>query len=228
MTGFKNWLKQEKNGLKSDFYAYPKRKFLWLILGVTILFLAIFRLWTIISFQVFAQWELWLVNQINQLRNPILDVFFLFLSNLASGYFIIAAFLILTVFLIRKKRKKAAFTVFLILVASASLIFLFKNTFSRPRPFGCLSSRDCFSFPSGHTTIAFYFYGMLLNLTTRFFKLKKKTVYLLGVILGLLIFLIAISRIYLGYHFLTDIIGGFLLGGVFLLLATLMIDFLYQ
>ncbi len=228
MIDFKNWLKQERNGLKSDFYRYPKEKILWKLLAVLLLLLAIFRLWTIVSFQRMAQWDLWLVNRVEQLRSNLLDVFFLFLSNLASGYFIITIFLVLSIFLIQKKRKKAAFTVFLTLVGSGFFIWLFKNFFSRPRPFGCLSEWDCFSFPSAHATIAFYFYGLLFYLIGRFLKIRKRTAFILGLLFAVLIFLIALSRIYLGYHFLTDIVGGFLLGGVFLLIAALMIDFLYQ
>ncbi len=228
MFDFKNWLKLEKNGLRGGFYAYPKRKILWLILGVTLLFLALFRLWTMTSFQAINTWDKWVVEQIERLRIPVLDGFFLFLTNFASDYFIITAFLILTIFLVRKRRRKAAFTVFLTLIGSGFFIWFFKNFFSRPRPFGCFSERDCFSFPSGHATIAFYFYGVLFNLTTRFVKLRKRYVLLLAMIFGFLIFLVALSRIYLGYHFLTDIIGGFLLGGVFLLISALMIDFLYQ
>ncbi len=228
MIDFKNWLKQERNGLKNDFYTYPKEKILWKMLGILLLFLALFRLWTLLSFQRMAQWDIWLVNQIEQLRSNILDVFFLFLSNFASGYFIIVVFLVLTVFLIQKKRKKAAFTVFLTLVGSGLFIWFFKNLFSRSRPFGCFTERDCFSFPSGHATIAFYFYGLLFYLIGRFLKIKKLTAFWLGLFFAVLVFLIAISRIYLGYHFLTDIVGGFLLGGVFLLIAALMIDFLYQ
>jgi membrane-associated phospholipid phosphatase len=228
MVDFKNWLRQEKNGLRNDFYAYPKEKILWRTLGILLLFLAIFRLWTLLSFQKMTQWDIWLVNQIEQLRNSTLDIFFLFLSNLASGYFIIVSFLILAFFLVRKKMKKAAFTAFLTLVGSGLFIWILKNFFSRSRPFGCLSEQDCFSFPSGHATMAFYFYGMLLNLITRFLKFRKRTVFILGLFFAFLVFLIAASRIYLGYHFLTDILGGFLLGGVFLLLAALIIDFLYQ
>ena len=54
------------------------------------------------------------------------------------------------------------------------------------------------------------------------------TVVILGITLFFLISLISLSRIYLGYHFPTDILGGFLLGGVFLLIAAILIDFLYQ
>lgn len=228
MFDLKVWFKQEKNGLKSDFYSYPKRKFLFLILVIFLLFSAFFKLWSATSSQSVIFWDNLIVNQIKQIRNPFLDNFFLTVTALGSLYFIVFAFLILTLFLIIKKRKKAATAVFLTLVSSSFLIYLFKNIFGRPRPFECPFSKDCFSFPSGHATIAFYFYGMLFNLTTRFVKLRKRYVWLLGALFGFLIFLVSLSRLYLGYHFLTDILGGFLLGGVFLLLVAILIDFLYQ
>jgi membrane-associated phospholipid phosphatase len=228
MFDFKGWFKQEKNNLKSDFYSYPKRKFLFLVLVILLLFSAFFRLWTATSFQDVIFWDNLIVNQIKQIRNPFLDNFFLAITRLGSIYFIAVAFLILTFFLVKKRMKKAATSVFLTLIGSAILIYLFKNFFGRSRPFECPFAKDCFSFPSGHATIAFYFYGMLFNLTTRFIKLRKRYVLLLALILGFLVFLIAVSRLYLGYHFLTDIFGGFLLGGIFLLLVSILIDFLYQ
>ncbi|MBM3205362.1 phosphatase PAP2 family protein [Candidatus Shapirobacteria bacterium] len=228
MRDFKLWLKQEKNGLKNDFYSYPKRNFLFLILGVAVLLLALFRLWTVISVESVFYGDNLIVKQIEILRTSFGDNFFLLVTNLGSAYFILGAFLILAIFLVKKKRKKAAVAVFLTLAGSAFLIYLFKNLFSRPRPFGCLNLNDCFSFPSGHTTIAVYFYGLLFHLTTRFLKLKKRTVYVLGLLIGLIIILVALSRIYLGFHFLTDVVGGFLLGSVLLLVAAILIDFLYQ
>jgi len=225
---FKNWVNQEKKDLKNGFYSYPKRKILFLVLGVFLLLGAIFRLWLVISFETVSLWDNLAVHQIKQFRTPFLDRFFSFLTIFGSGYFIIGAFLILAIFLARQRRRKAAVAVFLTLVGSGLLLYLFKDFFSRPRPFGCLSSKDCFSFPSGHATIAFYFYGMLFYLIVRFIKLKKIAVWLLGLGLTILIFLVALSRIYLGYHFPTDIIGGFLLGGVFLLVVAILVDFFYQ
>lgn len=228
MFNFKDWVKQEKNGLKTDFYSYPKRKLLFLLLTVAILFQIFYKLWSATSSEIVIFWDNLIVNQIHQIRNPFWDIFFTWVTRLGSLYFIAIAFLILTFFLVKKRMKKAATAVFLTLISSAFLIYLFKNLFGRPRPFDCPFDKDCFSFPSGHATIAFYFYGMLFNLTTRFFKLRKRYVLILALILVFLIFLIALSRLYLGYHFLTDILGGFLLGGVFLLLVAILIDFLYQ
>lgn len=228
MIDFKNWLKIEKNDLKSDFYHYPKRRILILIFGVFLLFWALFKLWAKTSSQTVIYWDNFIVDLMNQNRSPFMDRFFLAVTNFGSVYFIIFAFLILAIFLFRKRAKKAAAAVFLTLIGSGALIFIFKGLFNRERPFGCPFERDCFSFPSGHATIAFYFYGMLFNLSTRFIKVRKRYVFLLGGILALLVFLIALSRIYLGYHFLTDVLGGFLLGGIFLLIVAIMVDFLYQ
>jgi len=146
MVDFKNWLRQEKNGLRNDFYAYPKEKILWRTLGILLLFLAIFRLWTLLSFQKMTQWDIWLVNQIEQLRNVLL-IFFPFLSNLASGYFIIVSFLILAFFLVRKKMKKAAFTAFLTLVGSGLFIWILKNFFLVHGLSVVCLSRTVFLFP---------------------------------------------------------------------------------
>jgi len=224
----REWINEERTSLRKDFYSYPRRKILFLILGIFVLIFSIFRLWLVASFKQVVFWDDSVVNLIANLRRPFLDTFFYFSTHLGSVYFIAILFLILTFFLIRRRMKRAAFAVFLTLVGSGIFIFTFKDIFGRPRPFGCFTGRDCFSYPSGHATISFYFYSMLFYLSTRFIKLKRITALLIGLVLFFLIFLVALSRIYLGYHFLTDIIGGFLLGGVFLLLATILVDFLYQ
>jgi len=56
-------------------------------------------------------------------------------------------------------------------------------------------------------------------------SLKKRWLIISGT--GILVILIAFSRLYLGLHFLSDIIGGFLLGGVWLVVAIFLIDYLY-
>jgi membrane-associated phospholipid phosphatase len=97
---------------------------------------------------------------------------------------------------------------------SCNTYSLLKLVFHSPRPYWvdanvkALSTESSFGFPSGHSHMAAAVWGMLG------FKSKKG-----GWIAGslILIFLIGISRMYLGVHFLSDVLGGWALG--FLLLA---------
>jgi len=112
------------------------------------------------------------------------------------------------------------------LLGSGFFILFFKNFFGRPRPFDCLGN-DCFSFPSGHVTLSFYLYGLLNYLIFRFFSFPLRKTLILSFFLGVLIILIAFSRIFLFLHYPSDLLAGFLLGGAWLLLAIFLIDILY-
>lgn len=73
-----------------------------------------------------------------------------------------------------------------------------------------------YSFPSGHAVGAMVCYGALLALVLGYVEHKS---YRVGLLLftTLLIFAIGVSRVYLGVHFPSDVLGGFLLGGAWLL-----------
>ena len=73
-----------------------------------------------------------------------------------------------------------------------------------------------YSFPSGHAMVSFGFYGFLIYLAYKKIN-NKKIKYPLIISLALLILLIGISRIYLGVHYATDIIGGFIIGFIYLI-----------
>jgi membrane-associated phospholipid phosphatase len=78
-----------------------------------------------------------------------------------------------------------------------------------------------FSFPSGHSIIAIAFYGLLFYFLIR--NLKKHH---LSSAIGALLFVnfIGFTRIYLGVHYFTDVIAGFALGGMWLLLAISIVE----
>lgn len=232
MRNFKDWLVYEKEDFKDGLLVYPKRKILFLFLGILILLGIIFKLWIVVSSNTIEYWDNLLASPIKQLRSPYWDNFFPGVTILGSEYFVALAFLALTTFLVKKRRKRAALTVFLTLLGSNLLVFLFKNVFNRTRPDACFDNfgqYGCLSFPSGHATRAFYFYGMLFYLIARFGGLKKMIfLVLLGGELASLVFLIGLSRVYLGFHYPTDVMAGFLLGGIFLLAGVILIDFFYQ
>ena len=100
---------------------------------------------------------------------------------------------------------------------SAGLVFLLKDFFVRVRPAieSRLVSENSFSFPSGHAMMAIAFWGALAYLLAENFpkRWQKVAVMVSGVTL---VFAISISRLYLGVHWPTDILGSWILAGVWL------------
>ena len=89
---------------------------------------------------------------------------------------------------------------------------------ARPRPdILRLVYETGYSFPSGHAMVATGFYGFLIYIANK--KIKNKALRrCITILLTLLIFLIGISRIYLGVHYATDIIGAFIIGIIYLVI----------
>lgn len=82
-----------------------------------------------------------------------------------------------------------------------------KNFVCRERP----SLYHGYSFPSGHTTVAMCFYGILIYLVLRHARSQFWRVFS-SVLFGFMIFMTAISRMWLNVHFPTDVIAGLFLG----------------
>ncbi len=103
---------------------------------------------------------------------------------------------------------------------------LLKVYFKRPRPDAALwlISESGYGFPSGHAMIGLLFYGLLLSILHRRplpanNSEKKRTATFLFTVLSIcFIFLLGISRIYLGVHYPTDVIGGWCFGCFLLVL----------
>lgn len=74
------------------------------------------------------------------------------------------------------------------------------------------------SFPSGHASGALVFYGFIIYLFV-ISKLDPKWKWGINIILALIAILVGISRVYLGVHFFTDVIAGYLFGIAWLLIC---------
>ena len=110
-------------------------------------------------------------------------------------------------------------------VFSAANSFIIKHLYERPRPEEALRliTEDGYSFPSGHATaVTALFVSLVLVLTTT--RLGRRLRYLLWAAALTLIVFICVTRLYLGVHWVTDVIAGFSVGlGSSMILAPFMI-----
>jgi membrane-associated phospholipid phosphatase len=142
------------------------------------------------------------------------------LSFMASPYLLVPAYLVLIIRFGWLKRN----TVLAIYILSAGLsgffvTFLLKWLFHRARPSNpSVPPPHDFSFPSGHSSAAFIFYGLLIYLLCQA-AIPKKLKYPVVTILVLLSLLIGLSRVYLRVHFACEVLAGFCIGVAWLSLS---------
>ena len=141
-----------------------------------------------------------------------LTIFFNLITSLASSKAIIIITLIL-IFTLNTNHQRL-FVIINTLI-SAGIIVLSKNIFLRERPLIGSEILSSYSFPSGHSLIATTYYGFLIYLLRKS-KCKEELKVIGTTFLTTLIILICLSRLILNVHYLTDIIGGVILGLIIL------------
>jgi len=117
---------------------------------------------------------------------------------------------------VSKEKKKFILPWALIAVGTEAIIFLVKIWFHRPRPLLAVFLENTFSFPSGHSAIALAFYGYLAYILLKLFNTQRLVIL---ISFSLLIAFIGFSRLYLGVHYLSDVLVGYLVGLIVLSLG---------
>lgn len=139
----------------------------------------------------------------------------------------ILAIIVVPYLLLKKGRrsKLAAVLVVVNLLFADVFNLAIKGIFHRSRPSNALMSIGGFSFPSGHSMIAMIFYGYLIYLAFTMIKNKYAKWAIIGA-LAIVILAIGLSRIYLGVHYVSDVVASFALSIVYLILLTTVVDYL--
>lgn len=164
-------------------------------------------------------------NLVTRNTNSFLDNMYKVFTFLASTLFVVSACVVLLVFM---KNKKIAGTIFGSVAISTIVNIVIKSIFRRPRPeVRRLVEEKSFSFPSGHTMAAVTLYGILIFFVMRS-KLQKNVKLAISIVLGLLPICVAVSRIYLGAHFASDVIGAAITSTALLLVETYFISKYYK
>lgn len=143
------------------------------------------------------------------LSNPVFDKFFVFITNVKNWYLVYIIFWFIMIIKGNKKIRTAAVMIlFLIAVSDQFSSQLLKHLVSRLRPCHIFSDlnllmgcKNSFSFPSSHAVNNFAAAFFLSS----FFLKYKRVLYLIAV-------LIAVSRVYVGVHYPSDVIAGAVFG----------------
>ena len=215
-------MKKEKNEInKSDNLEIKKDKTKKVInkkLVLAGIILIIFIIYTIlVKLNVLNKLDTMVESFIIGIRNDTLTNFMSTITNLGGAYFLISTTIIIGLIAIIKNKALPINT-----MINLTCIFLLnelaKQIVRRPRPTGLfLTEATGFSYPSGHTIVSYVFYTFIgISLCE---KIKSKPLKIFIRIITLVIpITIAFSRIYLGVHYITDVIGGYLLGSAYLII----------
>ncbi len=144
------------------------------------------------------------------LRTPWMDRVMVVITGLGDWQVLFGVFAVILAWLLWHRRWSAAVHWFAAAAFAQVLIQVIKMTTAVPRPLDVYSGPTAFAFPSGHATSATVVYGFLAVLIARELPVARRWVAYAAA--APFIALIAFSRLYLGVHWLSDVLGGLSLG----------------
>ncbi len=154
--------------------------------------------------------DLAVFHLLQSLRVPIVDQVMVAITELGDARVVVPVLLAVLVWLSWQRAWRAA-VYGVAAVAGASLFaLLFKITLQQPRPGGGYHGWNAYSFPSGHATASVALYGFLVVLICR--EVGARTRFVVTLAAALFVGAIAFSRLYLGAHWLSDIMAGLAFG----------------
>lgn len=163
--------------------------------------------------------DTWATPFLHGIASPSLDVLMNALTDIGSSLVIVPILFVVGAWLLRRQRYGAALFLGVASVGSLVLQGTMKVFFARPRPHldWVQQVLSDYSFPSGHTMSAVIFYVALALILWSVFGRRIGVIAL--AIAATVTFGVGVSRIYLGYHYLTDVVGGLLAGIAWLLVV---------
>jgi len=197
----------------------PKRSSTQLIL-LTVIFIIVIGLFGLIVREVLWEKEeridmaiaKYMTMHVSSGMTEIMKIITFFGSSIFHriGYVLLALW-----FFIEKKRRQSL-QVIIIGIGGFFIVSFLKEFFKRARPATPLIHElPSYSFPSGHASSSFIFFGLLAYLISKS-NLRAAYKICIATFLILFSFFVGLSRIYLGMHYVSDVIGGFCVGFLWL------------
>jgi len=168
------------------------------------------------------------IDAVRSYASPEMDLFMIFMTEMGSTFMLGLLLLISMIWLFVKRKNVWGMFFYFLTVAGGGLLNLWlKSYFERERPtINRIIEADGFSFPSGHSMGSMTYYGFLGYLVIRS-QYKPLTKLGCGLLFGFMILLIGISRIYLGVHYPSDVLAGYMAGSVWLVLCIGLLEMIY-
>lgn len=181
-------------------------------LKVSLIFFLMFLVTAVlVQTEILLKFDLLFYERICSIRTEFLNAFMLFITNFGGvgAVIALAAISLAASFVLKIKN----YSLEILSMSALQHIFnrIAKAVFQRERlKEMILVKESSYSFPSGHTMTAVVLWGFVIYLMLHY-NYKKAAVIPL-----IIIFMVGFSRIYLGAHYFTDVLGGFFLGAVIL------------
>ena len=193
------------------------------VLAVTFFFIIALVLFAYIADEIVLEnnsaFDLRVMNYVHTHETLQLVQIMKWVTFFGSSQFLLPAYILLIIFYVIKKNTAYAIDIAIISISSTAIMFLLKNIFKRHRPpMPIVKTIVGYSFPSGHSLSSFIFCSILVYLIFQS-SLTKTLKYIISFLLLLFALTIGVSRIVLNVHFASDVIAGFCLGFVLVILA---------
>jgi undecaprenyl-diphosphatase len=145
------------------------------------------------------------------IQSPFMDGLMNTLTTIGSSFVLVPLFVVAVILLTRRRRFGAATFLGVATVGGVIIEYTMKLVFARPRPqLAWAHVQPDYSFPSGHTMNSAVFYVALALIIWSIFGRRIGVASMTVAVI--LTIGVGISRIYLGYHYLSDVVGGFAAG----------------
>jgi undecaprenyl-diphosphatase len=159
-------------------------------------------------------WDEPIMLALYSLRKPWLDSFFLFVTR-SGEILIVVPVLAMILYLLRRGEWITAVLYAASVITFPLISLSIKNDFARPRQeiIPPLTVEHTYSFPSGHALTAVAVYGLAAVL------LWQRGHRVLAILSGIWVFMIGLSRVYLGAHYPSDVLASFSAGTIMLIVV---------
>lgn len=207
---------------KDSVYSIKSKWYLWSALTLIPFFMIVFV--AFLHGESITQFDNWIAEPILSSRNTIATGLYVFFTDFGGELYLSLILFICSILFAWKESSyfPAIWLIVQSLLGAVLLNQVLKSVFRRSRPLvETLVEQGGFSFPSGHSMGSLICYGGILFLILRNIRRPSIRNGLIALV-AILVLFIGISRIYVGVHYPTDIIGGFSVGAAWLIFATAM------